>query len=80
MSNQQTLVIHDPSPELFEILRILKDLQAKLNAVTMVPKPEWVTMADYAKHIGKSSRTIKRWIEAGQVEAKKVGQTWMIKL
>ena len=37
-----------------------------------------MTVQEYADQQGVSSRTVYRWIEEGQVDAKKVGNMWQV--
>lgn len=38
----------------------LVQIQRRLDRVEMQPKPEWITMKEYAAKIGKSIDTVKR--------------------
>ena len=61
------------------IARQLADLQDMLGKVVMSPRPEWVTVDEYAAEIGKSKRTVLRYIETGNLETKQECGTLLIK-
>jgi hypothetical protein len=62
------------------ILRELAALHDKLDRLDVKPKPEWLSINDYAQHIGCHRKTVIRRIEAGRIEAKHVGGVRMVKV
>lgn len=62
------------------ILRELAAIRADLASRDIKPKPEWLPINDYARHIGCHRKTVIRRIEAGQIEAKHIGGVRMVKL
>lgn len=65
----QTLITIEAA-DLARIEQRLADLAEKLDRVVMAPKPEWLTVKDYAASIGRSERTVQRYIEQGRVQSK----------
>jgi len=63
----QTLIAIDPAA-LQSIRDELAALRRSIEAVNMTAQPEWMTVNDYAAFIGKSRKTVLRYIEAGQIE------------
>ena len=61
------LIAIDPAA-LQSVLAELRQIRQRLDAVDMQPRPEWVTVAGYAHHIGRSRATVSRKIKAGEVE------------
>ncbi len=50
------------------VLVRLDRLERMLQGVTVQPKPEWVSVADYAKQINRCRKTVVRMIERGELE------------
>lgn len=48
-------------------------LRAEIKAVQMIPKPDWVDSAEYAKQIGVTRRTVMNWIASGQIDSRRRG-------
>ena len=42
------------------------------------PPREWLRLHVVAKHLGKSTSTLRRWCERGLVLARKVGRAWEV--
>jgi DNA-directed RNA polymerase specialized sigma24 family protein len=77
---QQSIILPDHSADLKRIQEQLDGLQSMLQKVIITPKPEWVTVKEYAKHMSKTIRTINSWIEDGKVETKMVGGVKMVRV
>ncbi|WP_299927826.1 hypothetical protein [uncultured Pelagimonas sp.] len=45
-------------------------LEQKLDAAHITPPPKWITVAEYAKRVGKTEGTVRRWIREGSLERK----------
>lgn len=75
----QTLIAIDPAA-LQRVLDELGVIRRALEGVSMTPRPEWLTVADYAAFIGKSARTVKRMVDEGKVETKHVGHVRLIRV
>jgi DNA-directed RNA polymerase specialized sigma24 family protein len=78
--SHQTVVLTDPTADLKRIQEQLDSLQAMLEKVIMTPKPEWLTVREYAKHMSRTVRTVEQWIAAGKVETKMVGTVKMVRV
>jgi hypothetical protein len=55
-------------------------LHKRLDAVQMTPRPEWVTVAEFAEIIGKSRRTVLRRIQEGELESKNIAGARMVRV
>lgn len=75
----RTLIAVDPEA-LAALHAEVAALRRAVEAVTMQPKPEWVTIDEYAKMIGRSRKTVLRRIAEGRVEVKHVGGVRMIRV
>ncbi|MDO6591566.1 MULTISPECIES: hypothetical protein [Rhodobacterales] len=62
-----TLIAIDPAA-IDALTAEIKRLHQRLDAVEMTPRPDWVTVKEYASHIGRSLRTVTRRIDAGELE------------
>lgn len=78
MSKQQTLVVVDADEKLERILEELAALRRDLAAVTLEAKSQWMTVAEYAKQCGKTERTVRNWINEGQLKTKRHGRSVLI--
>ena len=56
--------------DLARIEAALAALATRLDRVEMRPKPEWLTLDEYAARIGRSKRTVQRYIDAGRLDTK----------
>lgn len=55
-------------------------LHKRLDAVQMIPRPEWVTVEEFAKLIDRHPRTVKRRIKAGEVETREIAGVCMVRV
>lgn len=55
-------------------------LHKRLDAVQMMPMPEWVTVAEYAARVGRTKRTVRNWINEGSIETKREGAVTMVRV
>jgi len=62
------------------LLGEVRAIRERLDAVEMQPRPEWLTVAEYADHVGKSKDTVTRWIRSGRVASKHEGNVRMVRL
>ena len=69
-----------PTDWLQRMEKSMGDLHARLDGATVVPAPEWLTIAEAAKELGVHPDTIRRRIEAGSLEAKGYGKTRRVKI
>lgn len=46
--------------DLDRLVAEMHEIRQRLDRVEMRPKPEWITMHDYAQKIGRSIDTVKR--------------------
>ena len=55
-------------------------IRARLDAVAMTPQPDWMNVKDYARRIGKSPQSVKRYVAAGELETKRACGVLMIRV
>jgi hypothetical protein len=53
-----------------QVMDRLKHIENLLRSTTITPPAKWITVAEYAKRVGKSEATVRRWIRDGQLERK----------
>lgn len=62
------------------IRAMVEAMQRKLDAVVMQPRPEWVTVHEYAEHHGVTIRTVQRWVAEGMIDTYRNGSKVMCRL
>ncbi len=74
----QLMIAVDPDE-----LRALRDeiaaLRRDIKTVHMTPRPTWITVPEYAKSIGRSTRTVREWIRGGLIEVKHEGTQVLVR-
>lgn len=55
-------------------------LHKRLDAVQMTPRPEWLTVGEFADHVGRTKRTVRNWINEGSVETKREGGVTLVRV
>lgn len=76
---QPTLIAVDPVA-IENLTAEIRRLHQRLDAVEMTPRPDWVTVKEYAAHIGRSLRTVARRIDAGELEIRNECGVRMVRL
>lgn len=76
---QQTLIAVDPDA-LKSILEEIRELRKIVTQAQISAPQEWLTIPEYAAHVGKSVRTITNWKKAGQIETKIEGKTTLVRV
>ena len=61
---------------LYAQLRAIND---KLNRVEMQPKPEWITLRDYASRMDCHPSTVHRRVQRGELDTRIEGGTTMVR-
>ena len=74
-----TMVAVDPAA-LQALCDQVAALRSALERVIITPRPEWLTVDDYAKFTQQSRRTVLRRISEGAVELRKIGGKRMIRV
>lgn len=74
-----TLIAVDPE-RLEAIERNLASVLSILSAANISASPEWVTVQKAASLLGVHPSTIRRKIDAGEIEAKGAGKTRRVRL
>ncbi|MBC7156690.1 MAG: helix-turn-helix domain-containing protein [Rhodobacteraceae bacterium] len=62
------------SQDIEALRRAIEALAARIDGATIVPAPEWVSVADAARRLGVSAQTVRRWISRGEIEARGHGR------
>ena len=62
-----------------KVLRKLDKLEALIASARIQPERQWLTVSQYADHIGKTVRTVNRRIEKGLLEVKTEGGERLIR-
>ena len=78
MSDQAFTLV--PVERLDRMERLIMDLATRLDGATVTPAPEWLTVAEYAQHVGRTTRTVRNWIDCGMVETKRQGNVRLVRL
>lgn len=73
----QTLITIERA-DLDGIKQELQRLHQRLDAVQMAPRPEWLTVKQYAQLINKSERTVTRMINDGKLHTDTTGDVLLI--
>lgn len=56
------------------------EMKEQFGQAQIVPVPEWLSIPDYARHVGKSESTINRWIAQGIIETRMEGAARMVRV
>lgn len=78
MTRQQILIATDDA-RIAALEAKLDAILRQLQAVQMAPRPEWLTVAEYAAQTGRSTKTVRNWVREGKVETRRDGTVLMIK-
>lgn len=73
------MIAVDPD-KLEDLARRMEALENAIRSVTMQPRPEWLSLSDYATDVGVTPRTVRNWIEAGKVETRREGEALFIRV
>lgn len=65
---------------LADLVAEVQELKSIVQQARIQPAPQWLTVKEYAAHVGKSESTVNRWIANGEVETKTVGKARMVRL
>ena len=65
---------------MLEMMQEISAIKIALARATIQPAPEWVTVGQAAKQLGVTPQTIRRKIDAGQIQAKGSGKTRQVRL
>lgn len=76
MDQPMTIV---PTADLDRLFGEIRELRTIIEGATIAPRPEWLTVAEFAEMIGKSTRTVKRRIDSGELETRNIAGTTMVR-
>lgn len=57
----------------------LAALRRCIEAVQMAPRPDWLTVEDYAALVGRTTKTVRAWVREGRLDTKREGSVLMIR-
>lgn len=80
MTHQPKTLIAVDEGEFQSLIEEVAKLRRAVESVTMAPRPEWVTIAEFAEMRGKTSKTIRNWINAGTIETKREGSVTLVRV
>ena len=66
--------------EFRELVAEVRALRDELRGVTIMARPEWLTIPQAADALNVSASTIRRKIRTGEIEAKGEGKSRMVRL
>lgn len=73
------LIAVDPA-ELTALRDELAALRRAIEAVQMTPAPDWMPIQDYARRVGRSTKTVRTWIRGGSLETRRDGSVIMVRV
>ena len=79
MGNTTQMLIAVDSGQIAALTREVEALRRSIEAVRMEPRPDWITLAEYAERVGRSPRTVRAWIAAGRIDSRRDGNALMVR-
>lgn len=80
MTHQPRTLIAVDEGEFQTLIDKVDKLQRAIESVTMSARPDWVTIAEFAEMRGKTTKTVRNWIRAGQIETKREGSVTLVRV
>ena len=77
---QHTQITPDMQQMMLQMMRDISEMKIAMARSTITPAPEWVPIREAARFMGVTPQTIRRKIDAGQIEAKGNGKTRLVRL
>ena len=74
-----TQLIAIPVDDFQRLLAEVTQIRKKVDTLHATPQPEWLTVADYAKLIGRSPRTVLRRVEDRSVQSRIIAGVRMVR-
>ena len=79
MTEQPRTLIAVDAGELQALRDEMAALRRAVEAVQMAPRPEWLTIPVYAAKVGRTAKTVRRWINEGSVETRQDGSVTLVR-
>ena len=57
----------------------IADLHKAVTQPRVEALPEWMPLNDYARHAGVTARTVRNWIDKGEIETRRHGSKVMVR-
>jgi hypothetical protein len=76
----QLVVIETDRLERIVSEAVARAVSEALAGATITPRPEWVSIHEAAEARGVTPKTIKRWIDKGEIEARGEGRARMVRV
>lgn len=73
------IMIEVDAVELAELRDEIRALREEIRLVRITPMPAWITAKEYAERAGVTTRTVRNWINSGQLETYRHGKTVMVR-
>ena len=61
------------------LMNEIAQIRKKLDTLQATPQPEWLTVADYAKLIGRSQRTVLRRVNDRTIQSRIIAGVRMVR-
>ncbi|MFQ1700803.1 hypothetical protein ACJ5NV_09420 [Loktanella agnita] len=74
-----TQLLAIPADDFQRLLAEVAQISKKLDTLHATPQPEWFTVADYAKLIGRSTRTVLRRVDDRSIQSRIVAGVRMVR-
>lgn len=79
MTEQPRTMIAVDAGELQALRDEMTALRRAIEAVQMAPRPEWLTIPDYAAKVGRTAKTVRRWVNEGSIETRQDGSVTLVR-
>lgn len=73
------LMIEVDAVELSELRDEIRALREEIRLVRITQLPDWITTKEYAERARVTPRTVRNWINSGQLETYRHGKTVMVR-
>lgn len=75
----ERIMIAVDAAELVALREEVAALRRSIEAVQMAPRPDWLSLDEYAAQVGRTSKTVRAWVRDGRLDTKREGSRLMIR-